>query len=76
MTANIIGETIREEIAARGWTVTELSRRSIIDVSVLDRILNGSESVTETTSRLLGRAFGISRGCYLRLQNGRHEQCT
>lgn len=63
------GEFIREEMAARGWTIEELSRRSGFEVRSLDPVLNGRRRVTRLLARQLGEVFEANEKLFLSLQS-------
>lgn len=59
--------TIRDELEARGWSVSELARRGRCSRTNLGLVMKGAR-VTPTVARALSRAFGTSEAFWLRYQ--------
>ena len=60
-------EFIWQEIAARGWTLGELCRRSKVSVTAILSVLNENAPITEVIAAGLARAFGTSAALWLNL---------
>lgn len=63
-----VGGFIVEEMAARGWSMLDLSSRSGLTEERLEDILVGSP-VTAVESTMLGTAFGVSGELFSNLQS-------
>lgn len=73
------GEFIKDELAARGWTVEDLAAKSLLDAVALKEIIAGHRSVTPIFSMQLAKAFGVSRELFDNLQqfydtSGEHRE--
>ena len=62
------GEFLREEMAERGWTQTDLSRILRRPVQAVNLIVSGKKSITARTARELAAALGTSPELWLNLQ--------
>ena len=62
------GDYVRDELEARGWTVTEFA--SIINrpVQAVSEILNDKKEITTETAIAFGEAFGTTAEMWLNLQ--------
>lgn len=63
------GETIRDELAARGWTQADLARIMGRPIQVVNQIITGKKAITADTAKELAAAFGTSEGFWLNLEN-------
>ena len=67
------GESLAEEIEARGLTTDQVALASGLGRATLDAILTSKEAVTEDMSRAISRGLGkplISDGLWARLDAG------
>jgi HTH-type transcriptional regulator/antitoxin HigA len=62
------GETLAEEIAARGLSQTELARRMKRPVQAVNEIVRGKKAITATTALQLEDVLEISADFWLRLE--------
>jgi plasmid maintenance system antidote protein VapI len=67
---------IREELAARGWTRFELSRRAGKLLKMMSAIASGKTPISPEIAHALGRAFGTSNTFWLNLSTaaGTHDR--
>lgn len=63
------GELIREELEGRGWTVSDLAQIMGRPAGVISEILNGKKSITPTTAKELGEAFGTAAEFWINLES-------
>ncbi len=63
------GVFIREELIVRSWTQADLSFVTGCHVVVLNRIINKKRGVSPKMSKILGAAFSVSEGLFLKLQS-------
>jgi transcriptional regulator with XRE-family HTH domain len=56
---------IKDLRAAKGWTITELARRSGVSIATLSRIESGLQVLTLVSIRGLARAFKCSERRFL-----------
>jgi len=61
------GETLAEEIAARGLSQSELARQMGRPVQAINEIINGKKEITAQTALDLERVLGISGQFWVRL---------
>jgi len=62
------GETLAEEIEARGMTQSELARRMGRPVQAVNEIIRGRKAITAGTALDLEDALGVSALFWLRLE--------
>ena len=62
------GEFIRDELAERGWTQSDLAKIMERPVPAINLIISGKKSVTPETAIELGQAFGTSPEFWLNLE--------
>ncbi len=62
------GETLADEIAARGMSQTELAARLGRPVQVVDEIIHGSKAITDGTAFRLEKVLGIPAAFWLNLE--------
>ena len=62
------GEVLREELAERGITQTQLAKRMGISVSLLNEIINGKRDISAEYALLLEAALGIDADFWLNMQ--------
>lgn len=62
------GEVLREELAERGITQTQLAKQMGIGVSLLNEIINGKRDISAEYALLLEAALGIDADFWLNLQ--------
>ncbi len=62
------GEVLREELAERGVTQTQLAKKMGISVSLLNEIVNGKRNISVEYALLLEAALGIDADFWLNLQ--------
>lgn len=60
--ATPLGDLIRQAREARGWTLTELARRSEVDHALVSRIESGQRTGSPTTLHRLATALGLDAG--------------
>ena len=53
-------DVLREAINHKGWTNTELGKRTGLHMSLIGRLLSGERRITFRTARKLGKVFGMS----------------
>lgn len=63
------GETILDELEARGMGLAELGQVSIDLPEIAENIINEKGVIDEKAALLLGRAFGISSKFWLNLEH-------
>jgi HTH-type transcriptional regulator / antitoxin HigA len=61
------GDFLREELEARGWTVSDLAEILGRPASTLNEVINGKRGITPETARGLAEAFGTSAEYWMRL---------
>lgn len=62
------GETIKEELEARGWTVPDLSLKTGLNECRINEILSEKAPITRIVAHALGSAFGTSSAIWINLQ--------
>jgi HTH-type transcriptional regulator/antitoxin HigA len=62
------GEFIREELAARGWSQSDLARILGRPLQTVNMIVNGRKSITAETAKALGLAFGTGPELWMNLE--------
>ena len=62
------GETLADEIAARGMSQTELAARLGHPVQVVDEIIHGNRAITDGTALDLQKALGIPAAFWVNLE--------
>lgn len=62
------GEVLREELAERGVTQTQLAKWMGISVSLLNEIINGKRDISAEYALLLEAALGIDADFWLNMQ--------
>ena len=69
--ANVVppGESIQEELSARGWTQRELARRMRRPTQAVNEIIRGRRQVTAETALALADAFGTSAELWMGLES-------
>jgi addiction module HigA family antidote len=63
------GEVLRDELAARGWTQTELARRLDRPVQAVNEIVNARKAVTAETALGLADVLGTSAEFWMNLES-------
>lgn len=63
-----VGEFIREELEARGWTQKDLAEILGRPLQTVNQIVNGKKLVTPQTAVELSKAFGTSAELWLNLE--------
>ena len=61
------GETIRDELEARGWTQMDLAEILGVSITGINEILNDRRGITAETAKGLAEAFGTSAQSWLNL---------
>ncbi len=61
-------EFLNEEIVARGWSVETFCARTGLSRHLAEEIRKGHRRLTKLTATCLELGMGISRDCWLRLQ--------
>lgn len=64
-----VGEYLRDELDARGWTSAEFAQIMGRPVQVLSEILNNRKEITVVTAAEIGAATGTAAETWLRLQD-------
>ena len=62
------GEYIKDELAARGWTQSDLAQVLGRSAPKVSELINGKRGITTRTARELAAAFGTSAQVWLNLQ--------
>ena len=62
------GETLADEIAARGMSQTELTARLGRPVQVVDEIIHGNKAITDGTALRLEEVLGIPAAFWINLE--------
>ena len=62
------GETIKEELEARGWTVPDLALKTELKEYRINEIINEKANITRLVADALGSAFGTSSAVWINLQ--------
>ncbi len=62
-----VGEFIREELEARGWTQRDLASIMGRPISLVQQIVSGRRGITATTAHELAEAFGTSPDLFMGL---------
>ena len=62
------GETLADEIAARGMTQTELAARLGRPVHVVNEIIQGKKAITDDTALGLAKVLGIPAAFWINLE--------
>ncbi len=63
------GESIQDELAARGWTQRELARRMRRPMQAIDEIIRGRRQITADTALTLADVFGTSAEMWMGLES-------
>ena len=63
------GEYIKDELAARGWTQSDLAQVLGRSSPKVSELINGKRRITIRTARELAAAFGTSAQVWLNLEN-------
>lgn len=63
------GETLADEIEARGMTQTELATRLGLPVQVVSEIVRGNKAITEDTAIGLEKVLGIPAAFWVNLEH-------
>ena len=63
------GDFIREELEERGWTQDVLAEVLGTSPRLVNEIINGKRSITPTTARALGEAFGTGPNVWMNLES-------
>jgi HTH-type transcriptional regulator / antitoxin HigA len=63
------GEYLRDELDARGWTITEFAEILGRPTQAVSEIINGRKMITATTAKEIGGALGTAPEVWLNLQN-------
>jgi len=63
------GETLKDELDARGWTQKEFAEIIGKPVQAVSEIVNGKKEITPETALLFSRAFGTSARFWLNLES-------
>lgn len=61
-------EIVRDELAARGWTVQDLAKAMGRPEHLVTEIVEGRESITPLTAQWLAAAFQVSAECWTNMQ--------
>jgi addiction module HigA family antidote len=69
------GETLEEEMAARGLTANALALKLRVPSNRLTAIVNGKRGITAETALRLGRYFGTGAAFWINLQ-GHYDLAT
>ena len=62
------GETLAEELEARGWSQSELARRMRRPVQAVNEIIRGVKQITAETALQLQEVLGTSAELWVRLE--------
>jgi HTH-type transcriptional regulator/antitoxin HigA len=62
------GESIQEELSARGWTQRELARRMRRPTQAVNEIIRGRRQITAETALALSDVFGTSAELWMGLE--------
>lgn len=62
------GEYLRDELDARGWTVTEFAEIIGRPIQAVSEILNGKKEITTETALAIAEALGTTPELWLNLQ--------
>lgn len=68
-TAFPAGEYLRDEIEARGWTISEFAEIMGRPVQAISEILNGHKQITPATASEIAHATGTDAATWLNLQS-------
>lgn len=60
-------DIIREECEARGWSVIRLARNALLRIDDTDALYWGLRTPTKDEALAIGRAFGLSEECAVKL---------
>jgi HTH-type transcriptional regulator/antitoxin HigA len=63
------GESIQEELAARGWTQRQLAQKMRRPVQAVNEVIRGKRQITAETALELASAFGTSAEMWLGLES-------
>ncbi len=63
------GESIQEELTARGWTQRELARRMRRPTQAVNEIIRGRRQITAETALALSDVFGTSAELWMGLES-------
>ena len=70
------GEVLREELAERGVTQTQLAKRMGVSVSLLNEVINGKRGISTEYALLLEAALGIDADFWLNMQRAYDKDAT
>jgi HTH-type transcriptional regulator/antitoxin HigA len=62
------GESIQEELAARGWTQRDLAKKMRRPPQAINEIIRGRRQITAETALELGHAFGTSAEMWIGME--------
>jgi HTH-type transcriptional regulator/antitoxin HigA len=62
------GEYLRDELAARGWTQSDLARIIARPLQVVNEIILGKKRITAETAKAIGLALGTGPELWINLQ--------
>lgn len=62
------GEVLAEELAARGWTQSQLARQMVRPLQAVNEIVRGKKRITGETALQLAEALGTSAELWMRLE--------
>ena len=68
------GETIEDVLKGRNMTVTELAELTGCSEAFINRVIAGSDRITDDFAETLERAFGVSKSFWINLQNHYDEE--
>jgi HTH-type transcriptional regulator/antitoxin HigA len=63
------GESIQEELNARGWTQRQLAKKMRRPIQAVNEIIRGKRQITAETALGLASAFGTSAEMWLGLES-------
>jgi addiction module HigA family antidote len=66
------GESIQDELDARGWTQRQLARKMKRPVQAINEIIRGKRQITAETALELGEALGTSAEMWIGME-GRYR---
>ncbi|MFM7534693.1 MAG: HigA family addiction module antitoxin [Acidimicrobiales bacterium] len=64
------GEYLRDELEARGWTISEFAEIIGRPIQAVSEILNGGKEITTATALAFADALGTTPELWLNLQAG------
>jgi len=68
------GETIEDVLKDRNMTVTELAELTGCSEAFINRVIAGSDRITDDFAETLERTFGVSKSFWINLQNHYDEE--